>query len=650
MHKTCCTLIIFVSLLILSCGSKKTTIWKGQRVTLEIATKQSLLESETIYKNGDKERAKIEFEKFLRTFPENDSTDDVYYYLGRIAFESKNFDQAITVLTKFQTTYQKSTRVTEALFFLGLSYKNRGEFETSNTILIPLASSNLDRKEMLTLYQAVANNFEMLKKFRNSLTWLLKEYLAQEKGPEKEKLKEKIVSFIDERMSLKDLRELIEFAGAEFPAPYYYAKLIKYFYHTLEYENALDLAQEFLNKFPLHPYAKEIQTIFQNLTKSQGVKPKKIGCLLPLTGKFASYGNDVLQGILLASGIFSDAEGTIELEIRDTGDDSQQAEDMLRELYNEEQVIEVIGPLTQETAVSTAIAAQTLNLPIITLSQKEHITNIGDYVFRNFITKSNQVEKLVRFARFHMGIKNFAILYPDHPYGKEFANLFWDSVSKYGGSITAVESYDKDQKDFTKELKKLAGTYYTDARRNEICDTTDRFQNKIKGLNCFSEDMLPPKFEFEALFIPDTYQTVSLIAPALSFYDITGIQLMGINSLNHPDFIPRSGEENIQGILFTDTFFSESTHNELREFLKLYQTIYGKDPNLFAALGYDTMNIIKQVLATNKPATRRAFKEALHTIQGYKGVTGTTSFSENNDADKDLFLLSVDNGKIVEVN
>jgi ABC-type branched-subunit amino acid transport system substrate-binding protein len=234
-------------------------------------------------------------------------------------------------------------------------------------------------------------------------------------------------------------------------------------------------------------------------------------------------------------------------------------------------------------------------------------------------------------------------------HGKEFANLFWDSVIRNGGSVTSVESYDKDAKDFTKELKKLAGTHASDARDEEICETTDRFSNKIKGINCFSPETLPPQIEFEALFIPDSYLTASLIAPALSFYDITGVQLLGINSLNHPDFIPRSGEEHIQGILFTDTFFSESSREEVRAFNTYYKATYMKDPNLFSALGYDTMNIVKKILSEYKPATRKAFKDSLRSIHNYNGVTGITSFSQSNDADKDLYLLSVDNGKIVEI-
>ena len=625
-------------------------IWRGNKVTVDIAARQSLLEIEGLYKKQDKERAKIECEKFVRTFPENPYTDDINYYLGKIAYDSGRSEEAIRYLSKFETLYQKSNKIVNALFYLGLTQKNLGNYDESNRILLGIIAIKMNREESLMLYQAIANNFEILGNYRSTLTWRLKEYTLYPEGPEKEKYKKKIIEIIDIHLILQDLREIIEFAGSEFPAPYYYVKLIKYLYHTQEYEAALEFSEEFLTKFSPHSYTEEIQKINEKLTKTTAVKPKKIGCLLPLSGAFASFGNDVLKGILLGSGIFLDDDtGAIEIEIRDTQGDAAKAIDMLSDLYTNENVIAIIGPLTQEEAPSAAIEAQNVKLPIITLSQKEHLTNIGDYVFRNFITKSNQVDRLVRFARIHIGIKNFAILYPEHSHGKEFAHLFWDSVEKYGGAITSVASYGKDQKDFGNELKKLAGTYYTDARSDEICTETDRFKNKIKGLNCFPPNALPPKIEFEALFIPDTYHTVSLIAPALTFYDITGVQLLGINSLNHPDFISRSGEENIQGMLFTDIFFSESSNTRLQDFMTVYKKTFGSNPNLFNALGYDTINIITIVLNQHKPTTRQTFRDALHSIQNYTGVTGTTSFAKSNDADKELYLLSVDNGKIVEV-
>ncbi len=645
---TLITLILFF--FFTACAEKQMIIWRGNKVTVDIASRQSLGEIEGLYKKGEKERAKIECEKFLRTFPENPYIDDVYYYLGIVAYDNGDFEEAIRNLSRFQNVYQKSNKRVPALFYLGLTHKNLGNHEISNSILLPIASSKMNREETLLLYQALANNFEILGNYRSTLTWRLKEYALFPDGTLKEKQKQKIIEIIDERLTLQDLRELIEFVDTKFPSDYYYVKLIKYLYHIQEYDEALALSEKFLTQFSPHQYTDEVQRINEKLTKTTAVKPKKIGCLLPLTGKFASYGNDVLQGILLGSGIFSDDdEGTIEIEIRDTEADATKADNLLSDLYENENVIAIIGPLTQEEAPSAAIEGENLKLPIITLSQKEHLTNIGDFVFRNFITKSNQVDRLVRFARIHIGIKNFAILYPDHSHGQEFAHLFWDSVLKYGGAITNIESYGKDQKDFGNELKKLAETYYPDARSDEICTETDRFKNKIKGLNCFPPYALPPKIEFEALFIPDTYHTVSLIAPALTFYDITGVQLLGINSLNHPDFISRSGEENIQGMLFTDIFFSESSNKSLQDFTAVYKKTYARDPNLFSALGYDTINIVKLVLNHYKPTTRQTFKDALHSIKSYNGVTGTTSFAKNNDADKDLYLLSVDNGKIVEV-
>ena len=113
------------------------------------------------------------------------------------------------------------------------------------------------------------------------------------------------------------------------------------------------------------------------------------------------------------------------------------------------------GTLTKSLVSKVLASAQEKRIPIITLSQKENIAEIGDYVFRNFITPKMQVETIVSYAIDMLGLSRFAILYPDDKYGTGFMTLFQDEVMAYGGEIVAVEPYNPDQTDFAEPIKTL---------------------------------------------------------------------------------------------------------------------------------------------------------------------------------------------------
>ena len=89
-----------------------------------------------------------------------------------------------------------------------------------------------------------------------------------------------------------------------------------------------------------------------------------------------------------------------------------------------------------------------IKVVIALLTQKDNIVDTGDFVFRNFLTPRMQVKAIIAYAVEELGLKRFAILYPDERYGITFMNLFWDEVIAYGGSVVGAESYRLVQTDF----------------------------------------------------------------------------------------------------------------------------------------------------------------------------------------------------------
>src|SRR3990167_6162807 len=123
----------------------------------------------------------------------------------------------------------------------------------------------------------------------------------------------------------------------------------------------------------------------------------KIGVVLPLTGKYAIYGESALHGIECGFGIFPpcDSQYEIELIIKDDVGDPLLAAQAVEALVNDDNVNIIIGPLSSSSIDAAALKAQELGIPLISLSQKEGIPSIGDNIFSVALTAASQVNAIV---------------------------------------------------------------------------------------------------------------------------------------------------------------------------------------------------------------------------------------------------------------
>jgi branched-chain amino acid transport system substrate-binding protein len=359
--------------------------------------------------------------------------------------------------------------------------------------------------------------------------------------------------------------------------------------------------------------------------------PHAIGCILPLSGRNAAYGNRALDAVLLAAGVFNAAKETpIRVLIEDSQSDAALAGAAVEKLARAG-VTCILGPLGSQEAFEAAREAQRLMIPILTLTQREGITDVGDHVFRNFLTAAMQVRTVVQYAQAELGLRRFAILYPNDPYGQEMARLFREEVRRKGGEIRKEKSYKTDQTDLGEEIRALGG----------VAPVTPGTE-VVAGV--------PPKSNpgFEALFIPDFSYRVAMIAPQLAYYDIKGIRLLGTSGWDSPELL-KDDPVHLQGAVFVDGFFADSFRPEVNDFIEAFYTAYGREPDTMEALVYDAADIAVKLLVENRNGARDAFRKGLMQIKGYRGVSGKTSFAASRDAEKDLFILTVKDGRIIQV-
>jgi len=465
---------------------------------------------------------------------------------------------------------------------------------------------------------------------RVAFDWYMKALKSRPDAKLEKSVKEKIEGIIADGLSLDQLKEVKKDYWWGYPSGHLLYALAVASYDIRDIEKATEYLDRFLSGYRGHPLFEKGEALRRRIAAIKLVNRYAVGCVLPLTGKYATYGNRALDAVILASGIFDpDRRSPIQLFIEDSKGDPDTAREAVRRLANEHHVVGIAGPLRNAAAFEAAKEAQALGVPIITLTQRKDIAETGDYVFRYFLTGDMQTRALVAYSIHNLGINNFAILYPDDNYGTEMMTLFWNEVLRQGGEIRGVESYSGKQTDFGKEIKALTGLNFSE-------------EDEASG------EKPIPIVDFDALFIPDSCFIASMIAPQLAFYDITGVQLLGTNIWNSPDILKKNSEY-LEGAIFTDCFFLGSARPEVRDFIDRFYVACGREPGNMEALAYDATRIMADLITGNDVETRDDMKDGLSRVEDYPGITGMTSFSGTGDAERPLHILTLMDGEIVQI-
>jgi ABC-type branched-subunit amino acid transport system substrate-binding protein len=184
-----------------------------------------------------------------------------------------------------------------------------------------------------------------------------------------------------------------------------------------------------------------------------------VGCIFPLTGRFAGEGNKALDAVLLSADVSNNRFASPwKIIAADSGETPEAMKKAIAYLADEAKVMAIIAVSGSAEATVAAIEAQSRQVPIILIASKEGVTDAGEYVFQHFLTPAQQVEALTKYARAAMNIAIFSVLYPDDDYGEEMLRLFRQEVQKRGGKVAKAVLYDKTQTDFAKQIKDLKET------------------------------------------------------------------------------------------------------------------------------------------------------------------------------------------------
>lgn len=455
-----------------------------------------------------------------------------------------------------------------------------------------------------------------------------------------------------------DIKSLLEYEKLKLPK----SLLMYWLAWNLAFEDnyfeANSVLKQYLKQYPDHKYAIDAKSLL-DIVNSSMFDRNTIGCLLPLSGKYAVFGHKALSGIQLAVKELSEKYGkNFKIIIEDTKADPEIVELAVKKLY-QNNVAAIIGPLLPVR--EAGFVAQELGIPMIALTQKEKFPEQGDFLFSNFITPRMQVQTLGAYLFGKLGVQKVAILYPDETYGQKYMNLFWDMVDEYGAQVVGAEAYDGSKTDFSTALEKLTGKYYplpdflipeVEDPLAESEDNLDHDEDKDSKPrhSLHKKDEQEIEIDFQALFIPDSPSKIKLILPQLAFNDIRDVYLVGNNLWHNDKLTQKSIRRYAKNTVIADGYFDGSNNPATQGFTQNYEKLFNKKPSFLEAIAHDTASILFETTLDENINNRSELKAALQGGKIYEGATGITLFDNVGNAHRRLFLITIKKDRFVEIS
>ncbi len=342
----------------------------------------------------------------------------------------------------------------------------------------------------------------------------------------------------------------------------------------------------------------------------------KIGGIFPLSGAVAVYGIEAKNGVEMAIAEINAAGGIngkmVQLISEDDEGDPEITVNAYKKLTSRDGVKVIIGSLTSGCTAAISSLAQAQGVVLIApAATAESITDAGNYVFRTCFIDPFQGTVGAKFAAENLGKSNAAILYDiGNDYSVGLYENFKTTFEAAGGRVTA-ESYTTGDKDFNAQL------------------------TKIKTANP------------DVVYIPDYYSTVALIASQLRAQGID-VEIVGADGWG--GIVDNAGDEVLNGF-YSDHYAADSSDEKVVNFVTDYVDLYGSTPVSFAALGYDSMYLLKDAMVrAGANADAAAIRAEVENTSG-SYVTGDLSFDARRNPVKSAVVVEIvkKDGKLTPV-
>jgi ABC-type branched-subunit amino acid transport system substrate-binding protein/outer membrane protein assembly factor BamD (BamD/ComL family) len=588
--------------------------------------------------------ALVLYTDYLSRYPDEPLAPAVLMRVGSIQTQQGNLIQARKAYSKLISDYPSSALRPEAtLEILGLLLRegNYQEVVSQSADALKMTEIASQQARVLVMagdaHSARGSHLKAVEAYTRALR------LA---GPgEQDLIVPKLRSAIL-RLNLEDVKALAQRTDDDIPMDYLLFQAGMVMGREGRAPEALIFLNSFRQRYPGHDQAQRAEKAIAEMGQATHPGRRVLGCLLPLSGAYQAIGQRALRGIELAVSLHNSSNGVAPVQVlmKDTASEAETTLQALRELEREG-VSAIIGPMVHAERV--VHEAQSLGMPIISITQKEGVVGVGDHVFRNFITPAAQVRSLVAYALSKLGASRAVVLYPDESYGRTFMGLFRGEFEARGGEVLTAVAYSPAAADFSAPIKKLLRF----SQKIPKEPRSDRTEPRGSGArrSRMEEKEYDLIFDFQIVFIPDEPSKAGMLVPQLAYHDVKNVYLLGTN-LWHSEVLIKHAEPYVQGAIMPDAFSASSPEPMARRFIAAFEQTFQEQPGFIEAIAYDTATILFDAVSRPGVRFRSDVASVLRNSQGFPGATGFTRFLPNGDCDKELHILEVKGKKFVELD
>lgn len=342
-------------------------------------------------------------------------------------------------------------------------------------------------------------------------------------------------------------------------------------------------------------------------------KPLKIGFILPVSGPFAAYGTQILNGARLYMQEHGNnvAGRNLELIIKDdTGIAPELSKRHAQELLVRDKAEILAGFGLSPSAFAVAPLATKAKVPMVVLNAAtSSITEQSPYITRVSFTLPQVTAPIAHWAA-NNSINNVYTIVADYGPGHDAEKQFIKTFTEAGGTIAGSVRTPVNNPDFSAYLQRIKDT--------------------------------APDAVF--LFVPAGDQGVAFLK---GFYnrglDTSGIKIIATGDLTDEDVINSMGDAAL-GVITSFHYSQVHDSPENQKYIQSYLKAWPDSrPNFMSVAGYDGMHLIYSALEHTKgDTTAEAFIEAVKGMQWHSPRGPVTIDPQTRDITQTVYIRKVE--------
>jgi len=362
--------------------------------------------------------------------------------------------------------------------------------------------------------------------------------------------------------------------------------------------------------------------------------PIRVGLLLPLSGPEEALGRSMLDAATMA--LFEVGSDRIVLIPRDTRGTAEIAR-AAAEAALQQGVELILGPVFSASVAAAANPARSRGVNMVAFSTDATVAGNGVHLLA--FMPQQTVDRVTAYAA-AQGIRRFAALAPESPYGISVVDSLRVSAVEAGGELTDVEFYPVGAIDAMPAVERLADYQ---SRRNRLSEQRRALvaAGDAAGLARLEGRDTLGGAPFGAVMLPEGGGPLRQVAPLLPFFDIDPdqVQFLGTGLWDDPTL---GNEPALVG-----GWFAAPPPDASARFIEHFTAAYGYRPPRIATLAYDAVALAAALSRGIAPDFSRS---AITSPSGFVGTDGIFRFQDNGVVDRGLAVLEVseDGPKVID--